>query len=106
MLVDIVYPGWIPFNALGEVQSVPGYIRAHHQILTYDFQYYIRGHLNRPGTRQDVEIAREYIHDLFNTSADAVKLSAVSNSSLSASSVIIPSGAAVDGYNPWALFDT
>lgn len=47
MLVDIVYPGWTPFFSLGEVQNIPSYIRAHDQLLTYGFEHYIGGHLNR-----------------------------------------------------------
>ena len=106
MLVDIVYPGWIPFLSLGEVQSVPGYIRAHDEILAYDFDHYIGGHLDRTGTRQDVVSSRDYIHDLFNTAALAINMSATSNSSLSVAAVIAPSVFSTNPNNPWALFDT
>ncbi|KAF2716569.1 Metallo-hydrolase/oxidoreductase [Polychaeton citri CBS 116435] len=106
MLVDVVYPGWIPFNALGEVQSVPGYIRAHDQLLTYDFEHFVGGHLNRAGTRQDVIISQEYVHDLYETAVSAIGMSAEANSSLSVASVIEPSVEKLDLNNPWALFDT
>jgi len=55
MVVDIIWPGWVPFTQLGYAEDVPGYIQAHDDILAYDFDLLIAGHLNRPGTRQDVE---------------------------------------------------
>lgn len=105
MLVDIVYPGWSPFNALGEAQFVPGYIQAHADLLDYDFDHYIGGHLDRSGTRQDVLVAQEYLQDLFNTSVLAINMSKEPNGNLSASSVIEPAVDKVDPYNNWALFD-
>ena len=105
MLVDIVYPGWSPFNELGEVQSIPGYIKAHDDILTYDFDHYIGGHLDRSGTREDVLVAKEYIHDLFNTSVAAINASALPDGSLSASSVIVPAVLGANPHNSWAVFE-
>lgn len=63
MLVDVIYPGWVPFNRLGMAHDVQGYIEAHDHVLAYDFDTFIGGHI-RPGKRADVEIARAYILDL------------------------------------------
>ena len=60
MVVDIVFPGWTPFPDLALAEDVDGYIAAHDQILAYDFDHYIGGHINRLGTRRDVEIQKEY----------------------------------------------
>jgi glyoxylase-like metal-dependent hydrolase (beta-lactamase superfamily II) len=108
MLVDIVYPGWIPFSNLGEVQNVPGYVKAHAQILTYDFQHYVGGHLDRTGTRQDVLIQQEYVLDLFNSCVDALLLSAQSKNNSNELSVeaILPAVEEANPGNPWALFAT
>ena len=105
LVVDIVYPGWIPFAALGEAQNVPGYIKAHDQLLTYDFDHYIGGHLDKAGTREDVIISRNYVHDLFDTAILAINMSAGTNGSLSATSVIEPAVEHVDPNNFWALFN-
>lgn len=64
MVVDIIWPGWVPFTQLGYAEDVPGYIQAHDDILAYDFDLLIAGHLNRPGRRQDVETQKAYIGDL------------------------------------------
>lgn len=108
MLVDIVYPGWIPFSNLGEVQNVPGYVKAHEQILTYDFDYFVGGHLNRTGTREDVLIQQEYVLDLFNSCVDTLLLSGQDKNvshQLSTQAILPPVIEANPG-NPWALFST
>ena len=107
MVVDIVYPGWVPFDQLGEAQNIPGFIKAHDQILEYDFDYYLGGHINRFGTRQDVLIQQEYISDLYNNCVEAIRLSnesAEGNNTLSVRTAL----SAIEQANPsnyWAIFD-
>ncbi|MCJ1242960.1 hypothetical protein MMC30_000156 [Trapelia coarctata] len=106
MLVDIVFPGWVPFAYLGEAQTVPGFIKAHDQILQYNFKHYIGGHLNRVGTREDVKIQREYVNDLYNNCAQAIALSASppnSTNPISAFTLFPPIQASNPG-NAWAEF--
>ena len=107
MLVDVVFPGFVPFYALGIVQNVPGFIKAHDQILTYDFDYYIGGHLNRVGTREDVIIQREYINDLYNNCADALISSAAPPNASNPVSVqtLLPPVQKANPGNGWAVFD-
>jgi len=64
MLVDVVFPGWTPFQDLGVAESIDGFLSAHDQILEYDFDTFIGGHLNRFGTRADVETQKEYMNDI------------------------------------------
>ncbi len=73
MLVDIVYPGWVPFKNLGLADDVPGYIKAHDIALAYDFDTFIGGHVNRLGTRQDVMVSREFVLDLEAAAAQALQ---------------------------------
>jgi len=61
MLVDIIFPGWIPFLRLALAKDVPGFIAAHQQALNYPFETFIGGHLTRLGTRQDVRVQMEYV---------------------------------------------
>lgn len=64
VLVDVVVPGWVPFKSLGVASDVPGFMQAHDQALGYDFDILVAGHLTRLGTRQDVEVQREYVADV------------------------------------------
>jgi hypothetical protein len=73
MLVDVIYPGWMPYKNLGIAEDVPGYIQAHHEALGYDFDVLVAGHVDRLGTRQDVETSLESVTELKSTVADAMQ---------------------------------
>ena len=95
MLVDVVFPGWVPFKDLALAEDLPGYIKAHDEALSFDFDTFIGGHLNRLGTRKDVEIQREYILDMQKNAAQAFQ------------TVDFYAIAQETGFeNPWVLFDT
>src|SRR5436305_11061671 len=64
MLVDVVYPGWMPYKNLGIAEDVPGYIQAHHDALSYDFDTLVAGHVDRLGTRQDVQTSLDFVNQL------------------------------------------
>ena len=66
MIVDIFDPGWTPFAQLGIASDIPGYVLAQTQTLAYDFEHIVTGHVNRAGTRQDVEDNVAYVQDLFD----------------------------------------
>jgi glyoxylase-like metal-dependent hydrolase (beta-lactamase superfamily II) len=106
MVVDIVFPGWAPFSQLGEASSIPGFIKSHLQILEYDFNYFIGGHLGRVGTRADVEIQQQYVQDLRNNCLEAILLSATAPNSTNNISVftIISAVTVANPGNSWALF--
>jgi glyoxylase-like metal-dependent hydrolase (beta-lactamase superfamily II) len=93
MLVDVIFPGWVPFSNLALSAFVPGYIKAHETALVYDFEHLVTGHVTRPGTPDDVRVQLEYMTDLRTTAEAAL------------SSVDLPSTmAAVDTDNVWAVF--
>ena len=72
MLVDIVFPGWVPFPYLAIVKDVAGFIKAHDIALDkYDFDKFVGGHLTRLGTRNDVVVQKEFITDLENAATKA-----------------------------------
>lgn len=76
MLVDVVYPGWMPYKNLGIAEDVPGYIEAHQDALAYDFDTFVGGHVDRLGTRADVETSLEFVNDLKNSvEAEIARLS-------------------------------
>ncbi|MCH8061702.1 MAG: hypothetical protein IH861_04285 [Chloroflexi bacterium] len=64
MKVDMISPGWASFKDLSVAEDIGGFIRAHDEVLSYDFDTFMGGHLTRLGNRQDVEIAKEYIGSL------------------------------------------
>jgi glyoxylase-like metal-dependent hydrolase (beta-lactamase superfamily II) len=68
MLVDVVYPGYVPYPNLGVATDVPGYIQAHRDALAYDFTDFVGGHVDRLGTRDDVERSLAFVLDLERTS--------------------------------------
>jgi glyoxylase-like metal-dependent hydrolase (beta-lactamase superfamily II) len=94
MLVDVIFPGWVPFKNLALAEDVPGYVRAHDEALSFDFDTFIGGHLTRLGTREDVRILREYIWDVRDNAARALQ------------TVDFFAIAEQTGFeNPWLLFD-
>jgi glyoxylase-like metal-dependent hydrolase (beta-lactamase superfamily II) len=93
MLVDVVFPGWVPFAYLAESQNIPGWLEAPAQALAYPFQTFIGGHLTRLGTRDDVTIQQQYIADLKAAAANAIN-------TFNINTVY----ASVDDTNPWAIF--
>src|SRR5580704_5916448 len=93
MLVDVVFPGWVPFAYLAESQNIPGWLEAPAQALSYPFDTYIGGHLTRPGTRGDVLIQQEYVAELRAQAASAI-------ATFNPASVY----QSVDPTNPWAIF--
>jgi glyoxylase-like metal-dependent hydrolase (beta-lactamase superfamily II) len=93
MLVDVIFPGWVPFSNLALSGNVPGFIRAHEQTLSYEFDTLVSGHVTRPGTPDDVRVQLEYMTDL-RTSAEAAL------SSVDLAATMQP----VDTTNAWAVF--
>ncbi len=72
MLVDVVWPGWVPFHSLGMAKDVRGYAAALDFALAYDFDTFIGGHVGRYGRRADVEETRAYMGDLFTEAGTAL----------------------------------
>jgi glyoxylase-like metal-dependent hydrolase (beta-lactamase superfamily II) len=93
MLVDVVFPGWVPFAYLAESQDIPGWLEAPGQALTYPFRTFIGGHLTRLGTRDDVTIQQQYVAELKAAAANAID-------TFNIETVY----ASVDDTNPWAIF--
>ena len=64
MLVDVIYPGYMPYPNLGIAVDVPGYLKAHRDALSYDFDTLVGGHVDRLGTRDDVAQSLAFATDL------------------------------------------
>src|SRR5262245_46368950 len=70
MLVDVVYPGYMPYPDLGVAADIPGYIQAHRDALGYDFTEFVGGHVDRLGSRVDVKHSLEFVLDLKRTAEE------------------------------------
>ncbi|MEO3972939.1 MBL fold metallo-hydrolase [Streptomyces sp. CAU 1734] len=64
MVVDVVFPGWVPFRGVSFSQDLPGSIAAHDTALRYSWDTLVSGHVGRLGTRADVRLQQRYIADL------------------------------------------
>lgn len=95
MLVDVIFPGWCPFSELAQSDDIPSWIAAHYQTLTYPFQTFIGGHLNRYGNRSDVLTQKQYVHGLFTQCSAAI------NGGFNVTEALAPVESASPG-NPWA----
>ncbi|GAA0598206.1 MBL fold metallo-hydrolase [Kribbella sandramycini] len=72
VMIDVVMPGWAPFRAWGTADSVPGVLRAHDELAKLDIDTFIGGHVHRLGTREDIRVSREFVHDLWNHTTEAI----------------------------------
>lgn len=94
MLVDVVFPGWVPFKNLAVSQNIPGYVEAHHEALQYDFDTLVAGHLGQLGTPDDVRTQLQFLDDLSDNARKAIETVDFQQ---------IAQEEATD--NPWQLFD-
>ncbi|MEZ0071346.1 MBL fold metallo-hydrolase [Planotetraspora sp. GP83] len=59
MVVDVIYPGWVPFTNLAVSQDIPGWIGAHDVAMNYPWKTLVGGHLGRLGVRADGHLQRQ-----------------------------------------------
>jgi glyoxylase-like metal-dependent hydrolase (beta-lactamase superfamily II) len=93
MLVDVVFPGWVPFACLAVSQDIPAWLAAPARALGYPFETFVGGHLNLLGTRADVEVHEEFMGELKAECERAIDTFDLGN--------IFADN---DPANPWAIF--
>ena len=94
MVIDIVFPGWMPWRRFAVAQDIPGYFRQVEMINKMDWNVLVSGHVARTGTHADVALQLEFMNDLKNAARKALGST--------------KPGENVDvSYteNPWAFFD-
>jgi glyoxylase-like metal-dependent hydrolase (beta-lactamase superfamily II) len=94
MVVDVIFPGWMPWRRLALAQDVPGYFAQVEKIKSMDFDWLVSGHVARVGTRADVVVQHEFLQDLKAAAAKAL-----------GSTPLAEGMDARDKANPWAVFD-
>ena len=94
MVVDIIFPGWMPWRRLALAQDMAGYFDQVERILQTPFETLVSGHVARVGTRADVQVQSDFIHDLKAAAGEALRTTKGGE------------GLDVrDQTNPWAVFD-
>ena len=67
MAVDTLAPGYVPFMNLDLTSNFHEYLKVFDDILPYDFDVFIGGHLTQLGDRADVELTQRYVRDVYET---------------------------------------
>lgn len=94
MVVDVIFPGWMPWRRLALAQDIPGYFAQVEKIKSMDFDWLVSGHVARVGTKADVVVQHEFLQDLKAAAGKALQTTAVGEGM-----------DARDKSNPWAVFD-
>ena len=94
MVVDIIFPGWMPWRRLALAQDMVGYFDLVERIRQIPFETLVAGHVARVGTRADVQLQSEFMNELKMAAAEALR-------STKAGEGLDPQ----DLTNPWAVFD-
>ena len=94
MVVDVIFPGWMPWRRFALAQDVPGYFAQVETIKGWSFDTLVGGHVARTGTPADVATQLAFMQDLKAAAAAALK-----------GTVPAEGLAAPDRSNPWAVFD-
>lgn len=93
MVVDVVFPGWMPWRRFALAQDIPGYFAQVEEINQMKWNTLVSGHVTRVGTHADVALQLEFMNDLKVAARQALK-STKAGETLSLA----------DGTNPWAVF--
>jgi glyoxylase-like metal-dependent hydrolase (beta-lactamase superfamily II) len=94
MVVDVVFPGWMPWRRFALAQDVPGYFAQVEEIGKMEWETLVGGHVARTGTHEDVALQAAFNRDVREAAAAAL-------ASTTPGEGVNPQ----DRGNPWALFD-
>src|SRR6266403_113133 len=93
MVVDVVFPGWMPWRRFALAQDVPGYFAQVEEINKMHWDVLMSGHVERTGTHADVALQLAFMNDLRNAARQALKSTKVGEG-------VSPA----DTSNPWAIY--
>jgi glyoxylase-like metal-dependent hydrolase (beta-lactamase superfamily II) len=94
MVVDVIFPGWMPWRRFALAQDLLGYLAQVEEIRAMDWDVLVAGHVARTGTHADVDLQSEFNKDVRQAAANA----------LAATKFGVQLNP-LDGANPWAGFD-
>ena len=67
MAIDTLAPGYVPFSGFDLTSNFHEYRKVFADILAYDFDVFVGGHLTALGTREDVMMTEAYTTDVYET---------------------------------------
>ena len=94
MVVDVVFPGWMPWRRFAVAHDVPGHFEQVELIRQLPWVTLVGGHVARTGTRADVQLQAEFNRDIKVAAATAL-------ATTKPGETLNPADAA----NPWAGYD-
>lgn len=71
--VDTITPGEVPFMNFGATSRFGGYVDVLDELLRYDFDTILSGHVSILGTRDDLILNRAYVHDVRDTAIKGMR---------------------------------
>ena len=95
MVVDVVFPGWMPWRRFAVAHDIPGVFAQLEEIRKIPFDTFVGGHVQRSGTHADVDRQIAFYADLKAAAAKAL-------AGTKPGEGMDPATAAENG---WALFD-
>ena len=57
MVVDVIYPGWVPFRRLALSENIRGWLKGHDAVLKFDFRSLVTGHLTIIGDDECIDLS-------------------------------------------------
>jgi len=104
MVVDVVFPKWVPFFSFALTTDLLQYIGSHDVLLSFplgDDGYFVGGHLNQVGDRNDILLNQELTWAIVNAAGEALQ-------TVNAGAIVGGTGAFTPGApnfgNAWAGF--
>jgi glyoxylase-like metal-dependent hydrolase (beta-lactamase superfamily II) len=94
MVIDIIFPGWMPWRRFAVAQDVLGVFDQVEEIRKMDWDVLVGGHVSRVGTHADVDTQAEFYRDIKQAAATALATTQLGEG-------LNP----LDKGNPWAFFD-
>jgi glyoxylase-like metal-dependent hydrolase (beta-lactamase superfamily II) len=94
MVIDVIFPGWMPWRRLAVAQDIPGYFAQVEEIKKIPFETLVSGHVARTGTHADVNLQSVFLSDLKTAAGKALQTTKPGEGM---------DESATD--NPWAFFD-
>ena len=94
MVIDMIFPGWMPWRRLALAQDIPALFAQVKAINDRDFDTIVGGHVARVGTHADVALELAFLEDLKAAAANGLKTTKFGEG-------LDPADLA----NPWAAYD-
>lgn len=69
MVVDVLFPGWVPFRRLALSSDIDGWVKGHLSMLEYvdSETKIIAGHVTKLGSKADLALQLEYVGDIIKS---------------------------------------